>query len=297
MNTYTGEIAALLVAIFWTITALAFEYASVRVGSLAVNMIRLLYAIVFLTIFTSIQRGMPLPLDAGPRAWFWLSLSGFVGFVLGDLFLFKSYTIIGSRISMLVMTLVPPITALFGWMILNEKLTTLNFIGMLLTFFGIVMAVVSRNRGKDKSMTKLPVRGLLFAFGGAVGQAVGLVLSKLGMGSYNAFSATEIRIFTGIIGFGIIILAFGKLNNIKLAFRDKKGTIGIFIGSFFGPFLGVSLSLYAVQHANTGVAATIMAMVPIFIILPSVLVFKQKITLLEILGAVISVGGVALFFL
>ena len=108
MNAYIGEIAALLVAIFWTITALAFEYASVRVGSLAVNMIRLLYAIVFLTIFTSLQRGMPLPLDASPHAWFWLSLSGFVGFVLGDLFLFKSYTIIGSRISMLVMTLVPP---------------------------------------------------------------------------------------------------------------------------------------------------------------------------------------------
>jgi drug/metabolite transporter (DMT)-like permease len=297
LNAYTGEIAALLVAIFWTITALAFEYASVRVGSLAVNMIRLLYAIVFLTIFTSIQREMPLPLDAGPRAWFWLSLSGFVGFVLGDLFLFKSYTIVGSRISMLVMTLVPPITALFGWMILDEKLTTLNFIGMLLTFSGIVMAVVSRNRGKDKSITKLSLKGLLFAFGGAVGQAVGLVLSKLGMGSYNAFSATEIRIFTGIIGFGLIILIFGKMNNIKVAFRHKQSAVGILIGSFFGPFLGVSLSLYAVQHANTGVAATIMAMVPIFIILPSVLVFKQKITLLEILGAVISVGGVALFFL
>ena len=297
MNAYIGEIAALLVAIFWTITALAFEYASVRVGSLAVNMIRLLYAIVFLSIFTSLQRGMPLPLDASPHAWFWLSLSGFVGFVLGDLFLFKSYTIIGSRISMLVMTLVPPITALCSWIILGEGLTTLNFIGMLLTFSGIVLAVAARNRGKDKSMKKLPLRGLLFAFGGAVGQAVGLVLSKLGMGSYDAFSATEIRIITGIVGFGIIILVFGKLNNIKLAFRDKKGTIGIFIGSFFGPFLGVSLSLYAVQHANTGVAATIMAMVPIFIILPSVLVFKQKITLPEILGAVISVGGVALFFI
>jgi drug/metabolite transporter (DMT)-like permease len=46
-----------------------------------------------------------------------------------------------------------------------------------------------------------------------------------------------------------------------------------------------------------GFASTIMALVPVFIILPAVILYKQKVTFTELLGAVVSVGGVALFFL
>ena len=297
ISSHLGEVSALAVAFFWTITALAFEHASVRVGSLSVNFLRLVMAFVFLSIFSWLYRGLPLPTDAGPENWGWLSLSGVIGFVLGDLFLFKSYTMIGSRFSMLVMTLVPPITAFTGWIILGETLSLYNLFGMFLTFAGIALAIFSR-RSKDPERTRrLSPRGILYAFGGAVGQAVGLVLSKLGMGNYDAFAATQIRIITGMVGFGIIVLLLRRTSNIKKAVRNKKGMRSILIGSFFGPFLGVSLSLFAVQHTTTGIASTIMAIVPILIIPPAILFFKQKVTLPEIIGAFLSVSGVALFFI
>jgi drug/metabolite transporter (DMT)-like permease len=69
------------------------------------------------------------------------------------------------------------------------------------------------------------------------------------------------------------------------------------LGSFFGPFLGVSFSLVAVKYAATGVAATIMAIVPVLIIAPSVLLLKEKVTPREIVGAVVAVAGVAVLFL
>jgi drug/metabolite transporter (DMT)-like permease len=71
----------------------------------------------------------------------------------------------------------------------------------------------------------------------------------------------------------------------------------ISIGAFFGPFLGVSFSLVAIRYTSTGVASTIMAMVPIFIIPPSIWFFKHKITTREIIGTVVSLVGVVLFFL
>ncbi len=297
LASHLGEFSALAVAFFWTVTALAFEHASVRVGSLSVNFIRLVMAFIFLSIFSWLHRGLPLPTDASPANWGWLSLSGVIGFVLGDLFLFKSYTMIGSRFSMLIMTLVPPITAFTGWIILGETLTMFNLFGMFLTFAGIATAIFSR-RSKDPERTRqLSPRGILYAFGGAVGQAVGLVLSKLGMGNYDAFAATQIRIITGMVGFGIIVLLLRRTSNIKKAVRNKTGMRSILIGSFFGPFLGVSLSLFAVQHTSTGIASTIMAIVPILIIPPAIIFFKQKVTLPEVIGAVLSVTGVALFFI
>lgn len=297
LHSHIGEIAALAVAIFWTATALAFESASKKVGSLTVNLIRLIVGFIFLTIFTWLYRGLPFPTDASVYNWQWLSFSGFIGFVLGDLFLFKSYTIIGSRMAMLIMTLAPPITAITGYFFLNEKLTIFSILGILITFAGIALAVFSHNPENEKIKLNMPLRGFLYALGGALGQAFGLVLSKKGMNGYDAFASTQIRIITGIIGFTILVILMKRTKQVFGALTHKQGMIGITVGSFFGPFLGVSLSLLAIKYTASGIAATIMATIPILIIAPSVLIFKQKVSKKEIIGAIISVIGVAFFFI
>ncbi len=293
---HVGESAALLTAVFWTITAMAFEVATKRVGAYSVNIIRLFIAFILLAILTFFRRGMLLPMDATAHAWIWLSVSGLVGFILGDLFLFASYPIITSRVSMLIMTLAPPLAALIGWMVLGETMTPLSLLGMAFVVFGIGMTIWSRPDGEKKLSLNFPLKGLFFALLGAVGQAVGLVLSKYGMRDYDPFAATQIRIIAGLIGFGFIISILRRWKNVFHVFTDTKSLSRIGLGSFFGPFLGVSFSLIAVQHTSAGIAATLMAIVPVLIIVPSVIVFKQKVSFREVVGAVISVAGVALFF-
>lgn len=297
LENHYGELAALATAIFWTVTALSFEFASKRVGSLAVNMIRLTAAFLLLAIFTFFSRGMLLPLDASPHAWFWLALSGLVGLVLGDYFLFKAYTLISSRIAMLIMTTVPPMTALIGWLLLGEKMSLLHFFGMFLTLGGIFLAIFSMPENGNRIRLNYPVKGIIFALIGAAGQAGGLVLSKYGMAEYDAFAASHIRIIAGMVGYALIILILRKSHLVTNALKDGKGMRAIGLGSFFGPFLGISFSLLAVKYTETGIAATIMAIVPILIIPPSVILFKEKFTWLEIIGAIISVAGVVLMFL
>jgi drug/metabolite transporter (DMT)-like permease len=295
-NNHLGEFAALLVAVFWTITSLAFESASNKIGSVPVNILRLFIALIFLSLFTLIRRGFFLPLDASPENWKWLTLSGLIGFVFGDLFLFKSYTMIGSRFSMLIMTLVPPITAFFSFIILGERMILFHYLGMTLTFTGIAMAIFSRQGKGEKLSLKLSPKGILYAFGGAVGQALGLVLSKFGMKDYDPFSATQIRIIAGLAGYIILVTILARWGSVVKATSNKSGMISTSIGAIFGPFLGVSFSLVAIKYTEAGIASTIMALVPVFIILPAVVMYKQKVTLAEMLGAIVSVCGVALFF-
>ena len=293
---YAGELAALATAFFWTTTALSFEMAAKRVGSLAVNILRLLIAFFFLSAFTWIYRGMALPFDATPHNWMWLTLSGLVGFVFGDYCLFRSYTLVSARVAMLIMTLVPPITALIGWIMLNETMSLQHLGGMTLTLSGIALTILARSTENGKVGLNYPLKGLLFALGGAVGQAVGLVISKYGMGDYDPFAASHIRIMAGAIGFGLIVVMFKKTSLVKSAVSDQKAMKGVAIGSFFGPFLGVSFSLLSVRYTSTGIASTLMAIVPVLIIAPAVLLFHQRVTLREIAGAAISVMGVVLFF-
>ncbi|HEX2969756.1 MAG TPA: DMT family transporter [Bacteroidales bacterium] len=297
ISAHSGEFSALLVAIFWTVSALAFESASNRLGSVAVNILRLIVGFIFLSALTLVLRGNPLPTDASNDNWLWLTLSGLIGFVFGDLFLFKSYTVIGSRFSMLIMTLVPPLTALFGWIIMGERLTLLNYLGMTLTFSGIFIAIFSRGEGSERFKMKLAPIGVLYAFGGAVGQALGLVMSKFGMKDYDPFAATQIRIIAGIAGFTFLVTILRRWSSVRAALGNLKGMKSLTVGAFFGPFLGVSFSLLSVKYTKTGIASTIMALTPVFILLPATTLYKEKVTASELAGAIISVAGVALFFI
>lgn len=117
------------------------------------------------------------------------------------------------------------------------------------------------------------------------------------MQDFNAFAATQIRVLAGIIGFSILFLFMRRWKLVFKAMRNTQAMGRLSIGAFFGPFLGVSFSLLAVRYTTTGVASTIMAIVPVLIIPPAVLFFKEKLTSKEIIGSFIAVGGVALFFL
>lgn len=303
MQNYLGEIAGLLTAVFWTVTSMAFESAGKKVGSLAVNLIRLVMAFFFIGIYSWFARGFFFPTDATLFQWQWLALSGLVGFVIGDLLLFQAFVVVGARISMLMMSLAPPFAAFVGWLMLGEVLTPKSWLGMAITMVGIVIVILKREKTelngsivrKLKSNYSLP--GILLALGGALGQAAGLVLSKKGMGSYDAFSASQIRVLTGIAGFSILFIFMKRWPRVWTALKHRSAMKRIILGAFFGPFLGVSFSLLAVQHTETGIAATLMAIVPVLIILPAVIIFKEKVNWKEILGAVVTVGGVALFFL
>ena len=127
MIQHAGEWAALQTAVFWTVTALAFDAASRKIGSMTVNLLRLVVGFCFLTIFVWFYRGYLLPVDATPRTWFYLVLSGLVGFVFGDLCLFQAFVVTGVRVSMLLMALSPPMTALISWLVLGENLSLKSF--------------------------------------------------------------------------------------------------------------------------------------------------------------------------
>ena len=294
---YAGELAALSTALCWTVTALAFESAGRRIGSLAVNHIRLVIAFLILSIVCWIHRGLPLPVDATPHAWLWLSISGLVGFTIGDLCLFRALVVVGSRVATLIMALVPPITAVIGYALLHETLTAVDLLGMALTLSGVAIVILERKPDREGAARKLPVQGILLGLGGAVGQAVGLVLSKHGMGTYDALAAVQIRIIAGIVGFSVLFLFLGWWPKVLSALGDRRAMRGTALGAFFGPFLGVTFSLVAVKYTETGVAATLMALAPVFIIPPAILLQKERVSTRAVLGAIVAVTGSALLFL
>ncbi len=293
-----GEIAGLSTAIAWSFTSIFFTIAARSVGAVAVNRIRLLLATVLLiTLHVFLYKSL-LPIHAGMDRWFWLGLSALIGLVFGDTMLFQAFVVIGTRISMLLMSLVPIISTITAWIFLNEILTMVEIFAIMLTIGGIIWVVLERNNGNLNLETKKYIAGVLFGLGGATGQALGLIAAKKALGGdFPALSATLIRILVATIIFWTVGMVRQSFSLNFRRFFLKKNFYPILGGSFFGPFIGIWLSLIAIKYANIGIASTLMALPPIFLLPLTYWIFKEKVSLRTIVGTMMAVSGVALIFL
>ena len=324
---YFGELISLGVAFSWTATALFSEVASKRMGSLPLNVVRMVLSLALLALTLWLTVGVPYPIMADSKTWIWLSLSGLVGYALGDWCLFQCYILMGSRFGQLFMTLASPSAALTAWILLGESMRPLALAGMFITLLGISLSVLNRGGDTKRFSLKLPPKGILLGVGAGMCQGIGLVLSKVGMGHYEAaiaaqgiadltqwestsalcplplsfmmpFASTMIRAVTGLVGFALalFLMSDNGLRRLQSAVGNRKAMYCALGAAIFGPFVGVSLSLMATLDTHAGIAQTIMSLTPVLIILPSWLLFRQKVTVWEVVGAFICVFGVSLFF-
>ena len=300
MSTY-GEMAALLTAVCWAFNSVVFTRAGKRVGSVTVNYMRLWTAFPALLLIHWLLFGTPFPFAIEPRRFLYLGFSGLIGLVIGDTMLFEAFLLIGPRLAMLLALLTPVFSALLAWVFLGEELLVLEIVSMLVTIGGIAWVVAEKTAPVDVLTSGQPRKyrlGILLAVGGAAGQAAGLLFSRLGLADgYSAISAAHVRVSVAAFILLVIGLLQGKVHTHLTKMKDKKALLEITAGSLTGPVLGIVLSLVAIAHTHIGVASTLMSLTPVLLLPVSYLLFKEKITPRAIIGTMIAMLGVILFFL
>lgn len=296
-----GEIAALVVSFCWSITSVQFTLAGRRIGSEAVNRIRLVLAVLFLSLTHLLLYGKLWPTYAESFRWGWLGLSGTLGLVLGDGCLFQALLVIGPRLAVLLQTLVPVISAVVAWVLLGEALLPIEISAILLTVSGVAWVVSEREQGpnspagKDERQYAL---GVLLGVIGALGQSLGLVAAKYGLvDDFSALSATVIRMVVAMGVIWLLALAQGQAGATWRALRDKKASLFVAGGSLTGPTIGVWLSMFALQNAPVGIASTLMALSPIIMIPLAHWIFHERSSTRFVAGTIVALAGAVIIFL
>ncbi|TAL70245.1 MAG: EamA family transporter [Bacteroidetes bacterium] len=293
---YVGELFALLTAVLWSFSSFIFTTVGQRIGTIQLNIYRLLFASIFLLITFFIFN---IKIIADPMQVLYLGLSSIIGLVIGDTFLFKGFDLIGPRHTLLIMSINPAIAAIIAFFALNERMGVFAIIGMLVTLAGIALVILDKKQNEN-SRFKLNKRGVVFAFIGAAGQGVGIIFAKLAFvhGDIHGLVATFIRLaIAAVILFPATAIIGSFKNPFKIFAGDKKSFGLILLGSIIGPYLGITFSFYAIIYTKIGIASTLMATIPIIMLPLSVLIYKEKLSWKSILGAFISVAGVAILFL
>ena len=296
---YIGELASILTAFCWSGNSVCFTIAGRRVGSSTVNIVRLWIALAAMLLLHLALFGSPFPHAEGWRLSV-LGISGLIGFALGDAVLFEAFVLLGPRLTMLIMTLWPVFSAVLAWALLGQKMSVAGILAMAVTLGGIALVVGDHASAADGGKPRKLTLGILLALGGALGQAVGFLLSKYGMaGNYSPISANLIRVSAGTLALSLWLLFRGQLVENFLRLKDRRAFGFITLGAISGPVVGVVLSLFAISHAQyLGVASTLMSLSPVILLPVAIFVFKERVTFKATLGTVITLAGAAaLFFL
>ena len=289
----TGDLAALGTALCWAVTGLYFAEAARRIGALRVNLLRLPTALVFLSAALIVTQASFSALD-GRRAAY-LAASAVVGLVVGDLALFTAMTRIGPRLASLLMSLAPLFAAWAGFLILHERPGPRAALGMAVTLAGVAWVVAERPETGPSPRDH--GRSLALAVLAAACQGIGLVLAKLGMaGEVPPLTATWVRMIVATATIWALAAATRRLRGIAILSAARRATGPVIGGAFFGPFVGVWLSLVAARLTDVGVAATLMATAPVLVIPMVAVTDRYRPTWRAIIGTLIAVAGVALLF-
>jgi drug/metabolite transporter (DMT)-like permease len=300
-----GETAALVTAALWTSCSILFAAAGRRIGPLSVNAYRIVMAVALLGTTHVVLFRTVVPPASGSQ-WFYMGLSGVTGLALGDFGYFGALVFLGPRRGVLLMAMAPIFSVIAGYLILGEVLGPWNLLGIIVTLSGVTWVILEKEIHTNES--PLPARqkayGILCGLGGAVGQGLGLVISKYGMlvaggrgtGPLNTLSATLIRMTVAAAFVWIMVFVSGRLPRVLRATRETRAIGQTLAGAVTGPFIGVWLSMVAVTYAMAGVAATLMSLMPVLVIPILWLLYRQKTSLRGIAGAVVAVVGVAILF-
>jgi len=295
---HAGELAALGTALCWAGGFNFFAAAGQRMGSQVLNRLRISVAVVLFAVTLVITRGSVWPTWATPAAVGLLALSGLIGFVFGDGNGFRALVILGPARGGLLASLAPLFTVALAWLILHEHPGPLALLGMALTLGGVGWVLIERDRREHAHPEGSVMTGVIAGVLGALGQAGGYVFSKLALRTgIDALSASFVRIVAAAVAIWLITLVRREGRRTISALGDRRAAGFMLGGALLGPFLGVLLSLVAIQHIEAGVASSIIAFSPVITILLASRFHGERLTLRMLGGALVAVAGVVVLFM
>ncbi len=295
-----GELTALVTALLWALSSIFFTIGGQRVGADVMNLTRLFLGLIFIAVTQFVLTGEIFPLSVENWRHGVLFLSAFVGFVLGDAALFYAFVMIGPRLAMLIMTLVPVFSALLARILFGELISFQEGLAIL-TVVGAIGYVLNDDRSSANFKSRdraVYLGGIALAVIGALGQTGNLIITKYALvDGFSELAATEIRVLYATLLIGIWMATTGKTRKVIVSFRDRKATLAIAMGALFGPFIGVWLSYVAINYTRVAVASVIMATVPLLLIPLSSLFLGERISIRSIIGTTVAFAAIAVLVL
>lgn len=205
-------------------------------------------------------------------------------------FIFESYGLLNASpvVSSAVIATIPLFTPIAAFFFLNERLTSWNIVGFIISFFGVIFMLLNKNLELTVSL-----KGVIFLFSAViVAVAYSISLRKLTL-LYKPLTITFVQNVIGMIYFIPMVFIMEKStpsNIMEIShYIVPLLSLGVFASS-------ISYTLWAFAFSKLGAAkANIYSnLIPVFTAIFSCIIIGESLNIQKILGILLVIGGLIL---
>jgi len=218
-----------------------------------------------------------------------LGLSGVLGIAIGDTLFFAAIPKIRAQTMVLFGLLGQTITVILGVIVLGERLTPLQWLGVAITLLGVTL--VSREEAKAEGLSGGSRLGLLYALLAALFGAFSVLLAKSGLGEVSAAQGTFVRILFGGLGILLFGLVTGRIRAWLRPLANRDSLLRVSAASFVGTFGGFYLFHLALKKIDIVIASPLSATEPLFALPLALWVLGERPTVTATAGTALAVLG------
>ena len=290
-----GEFFALLTAAFWAGAVILFKRSGEELPPLILNALRVSVSSVLL-FGTMLAAGQPPWQPAAARDYLLIAASGLVAIAAADTMFHASLNRIGASLTAVVDCLYPPLTTFFAFLLLGERLTGSDYLGMVLVIGAVLVA--TQASPPPGATRRLLLIGILLGIAGMAALSLGIVLVKPVLQSHSVVWVTGMRQFVALAVLLPAVLLSASARRRLGQLRLSRSLVRYALpGTFLGSYLSLICWIAGMKLTTAGTAAILNQTSTIYIILLARLVLKEPLTKRRLLACAMAVAGVLVIIL
>ncbi|MGA1847358.1 DMT family transporter [Deferribacter abyssi] len=214
-------------------------------------------------------------------------IGGFTGIFLYNIFFLKGLDLTDASKASIIVAINPAITALITHLFLKEKLKVLNYIGLILSFIGLLFIITNGHIDKT-AFLNLNIGDILIVFA-ALSWSAYTIFGKMALNTLSPIESTAYSIFWGTTL--LIPFAINDFFTKSLVFNFNVA-LSLIVLSVFATILGFIWFYNGIKEIGATRASVFIYLVPVFGTLFGIIILHEQLTSYMILGGLLTILGV-----
>lgn len=284
---FIGVAAALGSAASWAIGSILFKQLGDHLSPVAMTLAKGTAASAFLAMVLLAVGATPIAQE--PLVM--LILSGVLGIAVGDTLFFMALQRLHAHAVVILFTLGQVLTVLLAVLLLGERPTTIEWVGMALVVAGVTAVLWVQLTDEEN---RLSLVGVACGLASVLAMSTSVIMCKDALDSVGTVQATLVRMVAGTLTMLLFAYGMRQMGGALDALARPK-VMGQFLGSVgVITFGGFWLSIVAIANVDASIANTLNSTEPLFVLPLAAFILREKITPAIVGSSLVAVAGIGL---
>jgi len=278
-------IAVILAMVFWGFTFVAFKFANVSFRPITIVTFRLAVSIFFLFGFAFLFKRLNKIKRKDQKLFLLLAIAEPFFYFMGEAY---GLTRVTATVGAVIISTIPLIVPFAAYYLFREKLTPMNYLGLLISFGGVLLVVLTKSGGLAADW-----KGILLMFVAVISAVSYTMVVKMLTDDYTPITITAYQSLYGLLMF-IPLFLFMEIPHLDFGQVTSNSLLAVSYLGVFGSGICFILITIGIRELGAAKANIFGNLIPVVTAIVSFFLLKESMPLMKILGIFIVILGLFL---